>query len=88
MSIADNWYVPSRLTPEMNRLLETTDTPFGRAVAPLEPTRQTFLVHLLWSDSSQPIPGALFEHRAVLYTKDHRPFSEVDEVYQREAIDR
>ena len=27
LSEADNWYVPSRLTAEMNRLLETTETP-------------------------------------------------------------
>ena len=32
LSEADNWYVPARLTPEMNRLLDTTDTAFGRAV--------------------------------------------------------
>src|ERR1700730_3389762 len=31
LSDADNWYVPSRLTPEMNRLLDTTTKPFGRA---------------------------------------------------------
>jgi len=30
LSEADNWYVPSRLTPDMNRQLETTDIPFGR----------------------------------------------------------
>src|SRR3979490_2278285 len=52
LSEADNWYVPSRLTPEMNRLLETTDTPFGKAVQALEPFRQTFDVRLLWS----PLP--------------------------------
>src|SRR5262249_27099548 len=33
---ADNWYVPGRLTAEMNRLLNSTDTPFGRAVQALE----------------------------------------------------
>lgn len=48
LSEADNWYVPARLTPEMNRLLETTDTPFGRAVQPLQPYRQTFAAELLW----------------------------------------
>ena len=32
LSEADNWYVPTRLTPEMNRVLDTTDTAFGRAV--------------------------------------------------------
>jgi hypothetical protein len=53
LSEADNWYVPSRLTPEMNRALETTDTPFGRAVANLHPVRQTLSVELLWS----PLPA-------------------------------
>ncbi|HXP97248.1 MAG TPA: hypothetical protein VN809_11080 [Telmatospirillum sp.] len=103
LSEADNWYVPSRLTPEMNRLLETTDTPFGKAVLALEPTRQTFAVTLLWSPlpsgwelaaSPSPapqtgflaIPDTLFEHRAVLYTRDKVPFSEVDEVYQRQIL--
>jgi chorismate-pyruvate lyase len=36
LSEADNWFVTGRLTPEMNRLLETTDTPFGTAVESLE----------------------------------------------------
>jgi chorismate-pyruvate lyase len=103
LSEADNWYVPSRLTAEMNRLLETTDTPFGRVVQPLEPYRRTFAVHVLWSplpegwergsglpsmgtNGALTIPEALFEHRAVLYTGEHKPFSEVDEVYQRELL--
>jgi hypothetical protein len=100
LSEAENWYLPSRLTPEMNRALETSDTPFGRVAAPLEPYRQTFAARLLWSplpegwersagavppcQSSGPlaIPGALFEHRAVLLARDNRPISEVHEVYQ------
>ena len=102
LSEADNWYVPSRLTAEMNRVLETTDTPFGKAVQPLEPYRRTFLVQRLWqvlpdgwdhaptamrtTNKVLAIPQALFEHRAVLYTRDHRPFSEVDEVYQRQVL--
>jgi hypothetical protein len=53
LSQADNWYVPGRLTAEMNRLLETTDTPFGRAVAGLHPVRQTLAAELLWS----PLPA-------------------------------
>ena len=32
LSEAENWYVPNRLTAEMNRLLDTTDTPFGKAI--------------------------------------------------------
>jgi chorismate-pyruvate lyase len=53
LSEADNWYVPGRLTAEMNRLLETTDTPFGRVVAGLHPVRQTLSAALLWS----PLPA-------------------------------
>ena len=103
LSEADNWYVPARLTPEMNRLLETTDTPFGRAVESLQPYRRTFSVTLLWAplpddwkresaairggkNGTLAIPAALFEHRAVLYTRDHKPFSEVSEVYQRQIL--
>jgi len=103
LSEADNWYVPDRLTPEMNRQLETTSTPFGKVVKPLEPYRQTFAVKLLWSPLPDgwehstvptspriagvlPIPDALFEHRAILYTHDHKPFSEVDEVYQKQLL--
>jgi len=102
LSEADNWYVPERLTAEMNRLLDTTGTPFGKVVQPLEPYRRTFAVKLLWSPlpegwergpraapgGSGPlaIPDALFEHRAVLYTRDHKPFSEVDETYERPLL--
>jgi chorismate-pyruvate lyase len=101
LSEADNWYVPGRLTPEMNRQLETTETPFGRVVAPLEPYRRTIAVRILWSPlpdgwerqarpadtaAALAVPDALFEHRAVLYTRDHRPFSEVVEVYQRPLL--
>jgi hypothetical protein len=53
LSEADNWYVPSRLTPEMNRALETTGTPFGRVIQSLSPYRVTFSVELLWS----PLPA-------------------------------
>src|SRR5882672_1120846 len=52
LAIADNWYVPSRLTPAMNRLLETTQLPFGKVVQPLSPQRQTLAATLLWS----PLP--------------------------------
>ena len=104
LSEAENWYVPSRLTAQMNRVLETTDTPFGKAVQPLEPYRQTFDVKLLWSPLADgwertsgqrspcaatgalAIPDALFEHRAIVYTREHKPFAEVHEVYQRQLL--
>ena len=102
LSEADNWYVPARLTPEMNRLLETTDTPFGTVVRSLEPYRRTFEMKLLWAplpdgwERGSPSPGstgrtlvipdALFQHRAVLYDREGRPFSEVSEIYQRDIL--
>ncbi|MCO5078235.1 MULTISPECIES: hypothetical protein [unclassified Chelatococcus] len=52
LSEADNWYVPARLTPEMNRLLDETDTAFGRAVQALQFRRRTLSARLLWT----PLP--------------------------------
>jgi chorismate-pyruvate lyase len=104
LSEADNWYVPRRLTPEMNALLETTDTPFGKVVQSLRPYRRTVAVNMFWTplphgweQQKQPqhrsrrgrtlaIPKEVFQHRAVLYTADHLPFSEVLETYQAEVL--
>jgi hypothetical protein len=52
LSEAENWYVPGRLTPGMNRLLETTDVAFGRVVQPLHFQRHILEAKLLWS----PLP--------------------------------
>jgi len=52
LSEADNWYVPSRLTPDMNHQLETSDIAFGRAVQALHFQRRTLSAKLLWS----PLP--------------------------------
>ena len=105
LSEADAWYIPSRLTAEMNKLLETSETPFGKAVQSLRPYRRTFAVTLLWSPlpagweqqrqtGEQPserarpllLPKELFEHRAILYTSDHQPISEVHERYQGQLL--
>jgi hypothetical protein len=63
LSEADNWYVPSRLTPGMNTVLDTSDTAFGRAVQALHFRRQTISATLLWSPlrdgwdvARQPLP--------------------------------
>jgi hypothetical protein len=101
LSEADNWYVPSRLTAEMNRLLDTTSTPFGKAVMDLKPFRQTYAVNVLWwplprgwetkpgptaaDTTALEIPEAIFEHRAVLYANG-QPFSEVHELYRRQLL--
>lgn len=49
---AENWYVPSRLSTDMNRSLDGTDTPFGKVIRPLEPYRRTMAVRMLWT----PLP--------------------------------
>jgi hypothetical protein len=97
LSEADNWYVPSRLTPEMNKILDTTDLPFGRVVQALHFQRHTLSSALLWhpqpegwemnaaltSDGAAtlPMPPHLLQHRAVLTLPDGTPFSEVVESY-------
>jgi hypothetical protein len=102
LSEADNWYVPARLTPEMNHVLETTDTPFGKAVTALHFRRRTLSADLLWRPLPQgwemgatpvsgeagalAIPEHVLEHRAVLSTKDGAPFSEVVETYTSEVL--
>jgi hypothetical protein len=102
LSEADNWYVPARLTPDMNRLLDTTDTAFGRAVQALHFHRRTLSAKLLWSPLPQgwergvlppnmgagtlPIPCHVIEHRAVLLLPNGTPFSAVVETYSREVL--
>jgi hypothetical protein len=102
LSEADNWYVPARLTPEMNHVLETTDTPFGKAVAALHFRRHTLAADLLWRPLPQgwemgaapapddrgalAIPDHVLEHRAVLSTPDGEPVSEVVETYTSEVL--
>jgi hypothetical protein len=84
LSEADNWYVPSRLTAEMNATLDTTETPFGRVVRPLKPTRSNLGLRILWQPAGgqTPEPGdALFSVEAVLSTADGVPFCEVAETY-------
>ena len=45
---AENWYVPSRLTAEIRKILADSETPFGRAVMDLNPVRETFAVEFFW----------------------------------------
>lgn len=48
LSEADNWYLPRRLTPEINMVLTETNTPFGRAIQSLGPSRRTLSSILTW----------------------------------------
>jgi len=102
LSEADNWYVPARLTPEMNKLLDTTDTPFGRVVQPLHFQRHTISSELLWQllpagwemkpAAETPdvhelcFPAQVLRHRALLTLADGTPFSEVVETYTSNVL--
>lgn len=85
LSEAENWYVPSRLTPAMNATLDTSDTPFGTVVKSLGINRRTLGGETLWRHGNRP-PAQLFRHRALVLDGQGRPIAEVVETYQREAI--
>jgi chorismate-pyruvate lyase len=102
LSEADNWYVPARLTREINRRLDTTDTPFGVAVQSLHFQRHTLSAEVLWQllpaewEMQLPaatgaagelcVPPQVLRHRALLMLPDGTPFSEVVETYTSEAL--
>jgi len=82
LSDARNWYVPARLTPAMNRTLDTTHVPFGKVVAPLGLHR-----HTLIGGSPAPCPGGTIQHNtAVLRRDDGLAYSLVSECYTRANI--
>lgn len=88
LSEADNWYVPARLTPEMNATLDSTRTPFGRVVRPLAPVRDTVAVRAPDQRTDPGPDDPLFEIDAVLSTAAGEPFCEVVETYLGSALPR
>jgi hypothetical protein len=86
----------------MNRLLDTTDVPFGRVVQSLQFRRRTLSSTALWhplpegwemSASAADVgaaalrmPPKLLEHRAILSLPDGTPFSEVVETYTANVL--
>ncbi|MEO7774929.1 MAG: hypothetical protein ABIT36_12055 [Steroidobacteraceae bacterium] len=87
LSEADNWYVPSRLTPEMNLALDTSDVAFGRAVQALRFKRRTLAAVFLYAPPAR-IPPYVLRHTAVLTLPDGRPISEVVETYTSAVLER
>jgi chorismate-pyruvate lyase len=100
LSVADNWYVPSRLTAAMNAELDHTQSPFGTVVQPLQPHREILVVRRLWRplpegwERAKPpsaggtlaLPEALLELRALVLA-GAQPIAEVRESYQRGLLD-
>ncbi|MGV1905017.1 hypothetical protein [Agrobacterium cavarae] len=98
LSEADNWYVPDRLTTDMNQTLDTTDTPFGKVVLPLHFQRHTVSSQLIWQplpehwemgqaippghSTALEIPQTLITNEAVLTKPDGTPISFVIENYK------
>jgi chorismate-pyruvate lyase len=88
LSEADNWYVPARLTPEMNAALDGSDVPFGTVVAPLGIGRRTLSTERLWQPgTTRAMPRELIRHRAIVHDRAMRPIAEVTETYQAPLLD-
>jgi chorismate-pyruvate lyase len=102
LSEADNWYVPSRLTQDMNQALEHSDIAFGRAIQALQFQRHTLSANLLWTplpegwEMSMPqparhsgrlvIPPYVLRHTAVLSLPNGTPISALTETYTAEVL--
>ena len=102
LSEADNWYVPSRLTPDMNQALQHSDIAFGRAIQALQFQRHTLSADLLWTplqegwEMSMPqpakhsgrlvIPPYVLRHTAVLSLPNGTPISALTETYTAEVL--
>ncbi len=80
LSDADNWYLPSRLTPDMNKILDETDTPFGTVVRPLGFHRVTLEAALVNNKTT------ILRVKALLLTNSEMPFSLVVENYSADLV--
>ena len=78
LSIAENWYVPARLTPGINAAL-AGDAPFGAAIRPLAPSRRTLDIATRREDGS--VAPHVLRQRAIVLDGQGRPLAEVIENY-------
>jgi chorismate-pyruvate lyase len=84
LSVAYNWYLPARLPVDAAKLLETTDTPFGRALAPYHFTRKR-----LWSQRGRAAEcpaGTVLSQSALLQLPGTGPVSLVIECYSAASL--
>jgi chorismate-pyruvate lyase len=92
LSEAENWYVPSRLTPAMNGALDGSDEPFGKVIRPLSPRRQTLALERHWSPVTDKASASalcdtpVFSHEAMVLGGDGKPLALVAEHYRLELI--
>jgi chorismate-pyruvate lyase len=88
LSEAENWYVPSRLLPQMNAALDGSDEPFGKVIRPLAPARRTLDQRRLWA-SDRPAPSCdatAFRHDALVSDGRGRVLALVSEHYRLELV--
>ena len=102
LSEADNWYVPGRLTADMNRNLDHSDIAFGRVIQALKFQRHTLGATLLWRplpadwetkttavavrSGTLEVPPYVLQHTAVLSLPDGTPISALTETYTAEVL--
>ncbi len=79
LSQASNWFVPARLTAEMNAALASTTAPFGKVAAPLQ-FRRELIDSRRGGGPPCPPETSLFQ-RALLRLPDSRPLALVEECY-------
>jgi chorismate-pyruvate lyase len=86
LSQAHNWYVPARLSEEMNRQLAESDQPFGKVAASLAVAREP-IASARRGDPACPT-GAISTHRALLRLPDGAPLAMVVECYLEANLGR
>jgi hypothetical protein len=79
LSQAHNWFVPARLTADMNRQLAQTNRPFGRVAADLNFSRQPIASARRGAPACPA--GAISAHRALLRLPDGSGLALVVECY-------
>jgi hypothetical protein len=95
LSEADKWYVPSRLTAEMNQSDDDVRPGAAEVPAPHLVRRAALVAAFPGREMGAPrelgvgslaVPTQLLQHRAVLTLPDGTPFSEVVETYTSEVL--
>ena len=84
LSSAHNWFVPARLTPEMNSALASSHIPFGKIAAPLRYRREP--LETLTKPPRGCPANTISAHRALLRLPDGRSLAYVLECYTSDNI--
>jgi len=79
LSVAWNWYAPSRLTPEMNAALADSDVPFGKVAGALRFRRET--IDVIPGTAENCPRDTISTHRALLRLPSGAPLAYLIECY-------